>query len=42
MMPPNYFESSPKEPFAFRFDYGLAVGRDSRFCFISTNTREFR
>jgi hypothetical protein len=41
-LPPNYFESTPTEPVIFRFDYGLSVGRDSRFCFVSTNAREFR
>ena len=42
VLPPNYFESSPTESLAFRFEYGLSVGRKSRWCFVSTNAREFR
>lgn len=42
VLPPNYFESTPNEGFTFRFDYGVAVGRDTRWCFVATNAREFR
>ena len=40
-IPPNKFDSSVKQPFSFQFNYGLSVGRESRFCFVSTNAREF-
>ena len=39
--PPNYFDSSPIEGYGFKFNYGIAAGRDSRFCFIATNAREY-
>ena len=40
--PPNYFDSSPVEGYGFKFNFGIAAGRDSRFCFIATNAGEYR
>ncbi len=41
VIPPGTFESSPQAGYAFRFNYGLSVEQPTRFCFISTNSREF-
>src|ERR1700761_8817878 len=41
VLPPNAFASDTQEHAAFRFDYGLSVGRPGRACFVSTNAREF-
>src|SRR6201996_3514768 len=40
-MAPKRFSSDPNDHALFRFDYGLAVGRPARACFVSTNGREF-
>lgn len=41
IIPPGTFESSAHEGYTFKFNYGLSVDQPTRFCFISTNAREF-